>query len=323
MAKTKKPTSTPSLFGVDLRSPAVPSVSGGGLGGNLNLRPNPLQAAQDAANRANDLRYGQGIGVLAGGQQAATGLIGQALADTKGMGAAQYRQIERTREKDLAGDTQSAISRGLGNTTILQGMQNESRRRAQDATLGVDSAVQQARNNLLLQQAQQQSRGAGDIANFISARNDIQPDISQFAALQQAASAARPLSGSSGPVTQEGIFGRADPVGAQASRIDYDPRQFYSPPGTGHLAGGGTGGGLNPPPGSIPLGGTPITSAATVGSNLSSPGTISLRPTPSKTIATPIPQAPSGWTWDMSGSQPRLQQLERQIMVTPTGSRGI
>ncbi len=317
MAKTKKPT---TAFGIDLTGPssrALPPLSGAG--------GNTLQSAQDAANRANDLRYGQGLGVLTGGQDAATGLIGKALADTKGMGAAQYRQIERTREKDLAGDTQSAISRGLGNTTILEGMQNESRRRAQDATINVDSAVQQARNNLLLQQAQQQSRGAGNIADFIAARNDIQPDISQFAALQAQASAARPLSSGGSAVTQESIFGR-DPATA-GFRASYDPNRLYQGPGTaGALAGGGSGGLLNPPPGSItqsiapPTGGIPISSAATVGSNLSSPGSISLRPTPSKTIATPIPQAPSGWTWDMSGSQPRLQQLERQIMVTPTGT---
>lgn len=128
-----------------------------------------MQDAQNAANKANQKRYDQGLGVL-------TQAKNQALAANANTGQAQLAGIQRDETNSLAGADQQAISRGLGNTTIRSALQSQVKRRADDARQGAYDNIAQRKSALTLQ-------ASNPIADAIFARNDNGPDINSAASI--------------------------------------------------------------------------------------------------------------------------------------------
>jgi hypothetical protein len=188
--------------------------------GDIDLR-NPqsivsaVQKRQKKANTANEQRYDQGLGVLQRAQQGITGAGGilpqaeansrgaimEALRNSSGVGETAQRRVSEQEQNARGATQQSAISRGLGNTTILDSLQRGVRRDANDARANIDEQVaarnadlwlRMAQNNAQFGQAQANAtRGmAGDISQFIAARNDVGPSLNDYAGLIQQAMAA-------------------------------------------------------------------------------------------------------------------------------------
>lgn len=113
-----------------------------------------FEAAQLAANKANEDRYQQ------------------ILSSLSGQGAAARRRVDQQATQAGGAADQDLISRGLGNTTIRQSVQ---RGVASDKELANQSIDEQV---------------AGMRAGVMERRNDEGPDLSMYANLIQAASAA-------------------------------------------------------------------------------------------------------------------------------------
>lgn len=120
-----------------------------------------FKAQQDAANKANEARYAEG-----------KGLYDQANARLVGSNSAQLAAIEDKRLQGRADTVQSATSRGLGNTTIVDSLQR-----------GVDSDA--ARLTMESNNALADRQAGIDIAKagFIERRNDVAPDPNSIYAL--------------------------------------------------------------------------------------------------------------------------------------------
>lgn len=232
---TKKAKASPasaavpaSALGQDLTLPGRPGVNNSSING--------LQLQQDAANRSNDLRYSQGLNLLNKGYSDSMGSIEKAILDSASFGNTAKKKIDYQQQNDLGSDQQRATSRGLGNTTILNAMNDQSRRRANDATAQVDEQIANQRAGLRLQQGQLTSNTAGSIASFIAARNDQGPDASMYANLAaQAAAAPSGQKNVSTTVSPEfaasmagGMSGQGNSI--QATQAPSVASQTYFPP---------------------------------------------------------------------------------------------
>lgn len=209
-AKPKKTPGTgapaPTAFGTDLSSPASPgAINTPGLSGPI---ADSLMRSQNQANSANQQRYGQQLGVLSGGYNTSSGYLSDALNSTNNLGLSQKDSISHQLQQNQGQASQSAVSRGIYNTTALNGMQNENQRLANSANLQVDNQVAQQRMQIQQAQAQNANQGAGSIASAIASRNDVAPNPMQYAQLQQQASAATPNRPGQSYVQMGGIGGR-------------------------------------------------------------------------------------------------------------------
>jgi hypothetical protein len=181
------PTSPLAYNGVNITPPTPGSTPLYTPGGNISSYIQSLQKSQDEANQANQQRYQQGLGVLSSGMDASRGAISDALSASQGIGTQAYNRINEGESAANAHSLQSSINRGLGNTTIQDSLYRGNARTAEDARQGVDEQLANRRINLNLSKAQNERGGAGDIANFISARNDTGPDAGLLAGLVQGA----------------------------------------------------------------------------------------------------------------------------------------
>jgi hypothetical protein len=152
---------------------------------------NLAQTGQNQANNANNQRYGQGLNVLSKGYNQGAGFISGALNDIKNVGASQLADINQREKSGIADVQQSAIGRGIGNTTVMDTMSAIPQRSAELARLSLADQQAQSRSNIRLQQAGQANAGANSISNFIANRNDIAPSIGDYAGLVSAASQAQ------------------------------------------------------------------------------------------------------------------------------------
>lgn len=206
------PTSTGGLsaFGQTITPPPAPNLSG-----------NLLQD-QNAANKVNVQRYGQGLGVLSGGLNAGLGSISQAIDDSNTYGNAAKQKLNYQLQNDLGQQTQSAASRGLADTTIADTMKDLPQRRYNDATAQVDEMAANRRSGLELNQANMQNQGAFNIAQYIQSRNDNAPNAQFYASLAQKA-ASNPgrasLSTVNGGAGLPANFGASDFQKAQDSSL--------------------------------------------------------------------------------------------------------
>lgn len=202
-------------------TPATPSYSGGTFNVPTNYQapattiPNPssgitgiiggLQTSQNQANKANALRYNQGLGTIQQGAnqantygQAGQNSIQQAIGNTSAIGQSELQQEQLQRQQGLGGAMQSAVSRGLGNTTILNSLQSGVNRNADLADVAIQGNIQQQKNQLYQAAAGQYNQQAGfaqgggnSIAQFIQGANQQGPDLSQYIPLVQQAAAAQ------------------------------------------------------------------------------------------------------------------------------------
>lgn len=189
----------------------------------------PIQQAvadQASANAANQARYDEGLaglrgmqegilgadGILPQAERTSRGAIMQAIESSANMGRSARRRVDQQEQQGMSDTQQSAISRGLGNTTILDSLQRGVRQDANDARMDITDAEANRRSQLQMalannnanfgMQAANMFRGTqGDITNFIAARNDVGPDMGQYANLIQQATAGQQAA-SSIPVTR-------------------------------------------------------------------------------------------------------------------------
>ena len=201
------PTNSLSAYGQNITPPPVPLYQGG------NTSIAALQQYQNAANQANNTRYGQGLGVLTGGNTAALGSIQQAIADSNSYGQAAQQKLNLQFQNALGQQAQSAVSRGLADTTIADTMKDLPTRQYNDASAQITEMAANRRSGLDVNAANLQNSGANSIANYIASRNDVGPNASLYASLaQKAASTPRgTLTGASVPST----FGQSDFMAAQ------------------------------------------------------------------------------------------------------------
>lgn len=187
MARSPKQAAKAPLTynGVNLTAPSPVNVP------SFSLDPNSIasavQSSQNQANQANQARYNQGLGVLTGGANSAQGYISQALANSNKIGQAARTRVGQNLQNAQGSTTQSAVSRGIGNTTILDALQRGNSKDAENANQQIDEQIADRASNLNLQQANQSNQGANSIAGFIAARNDNGPDLSTYANLARAA----------------------------------------------------------------------------------------------------------------------------------------
>jgi hypothetical protein len=186
-----------------------------------------VQKGQNAANAANTQRYGQGLGVLAGGMGGAnnaaqsaldvtqTGVGGantdfqSAIAAAAGIGEQAKTEAKRVGQQEMGNAVQSATNRGLGNTTITDALQGEVSRRTAANLGNIAESQGKLQSDLLMRTGQQKAAGAGQtaqafgnlgstkasgagqIAGFIGARNDVAPSLGEYAPLVSAAQAGK------------------------------------------------------------------------------------------------------------------------------------
>jgi hypothetical protein len=150
-----------------------------------------VQADADAANAANEARYAQLLGLadagkteelasLRGGYDAMLGLA------SKGFDGQRADEGKRL-QNDLGGVQQSAVSRGLGNTTVLDSLQRGAQDDSARRMLSIDD--QQTRQQLAVAQdyygrlANATSGANNRKMGIIEGRTDEGPDLGLYASL--------------------------------------------------------------------------------------------------------------------------------------------
>jgi hypothetical protein len=229
IAPKKKPL---TYNGVDLTSPGTPKAPQFKLDNPQSIADSVANSTNQA-NTANDKRYGQGLNVLTSGYNSAGGMIGEAMNNTSYSGQSQRRDIRQQLVNDQAKTQQSAVSRGIGNTTIVDSLQAGNQRVANNAMSDVNAQVQAQQNALRLQQANNFTGGANSIAGFIGGRNDMAPDLGTFAQLIQNAAANKDTGKNVGTVTNGSIN---DPIKLGSSAKGYTGGSI-----SGSIGGGGAG----------------------------------------------------------------------------------
>lgn len=209
------PQSAADILSQAIGTPMVP---------NLPTKGDPLslfRAAFDHANAANDTRYRQGLGLIAG--------QGQSSKD----------EAKRGAESGFAQDTQSLVSRGLGSSTVYDSSRRRRDEDYQRASQRIDESV------------------ADRAAGFIERRSDAAPDIGKLLELmQQKAQAESEAKAQKKGVTRS-IFGPDMPGSGEGGGAGGGG----APVGMVPAGGGGGGGGrqgvqtyTNPRAGSVPMG---------------------------------------------------------------------
>lgn len=252
-----------NAFGTNLTPPSPISYSMSGNLGNISNVISQVNAGQNQANAANNQRYAQQLGVLTNASQGQLGNLGSALGSVQqgyynaaaSLGSSlgndqtvynnEALRATQDAQKASSNASQSAVSRGLTNTTIMDSMQDQVQRAKNDAMTNIASAKAQSDNTVYQnlaniyanggnaaagvqsQLANAYAQGGGAIANAIGARNDVGPNIGDYAGLIQGASAAQNSN-------QKSVIQTTNPVPINANQSS-----MFSGSGGGGLSGGG------------------------------------------------------------------------------------
>jgi hypothetical protein len=240
-AQTASAAKPINAYGTNITPPAPIQFSLGGNLGNISNIIGQLNNAQNQANAANNQRYGQMLNVLNNAVSGQIGDLGNALGSVQqGYGNAaaalsgslannatvfnneQERLNEQTQQAAGAAN-QSAVNRGLTNTSILNSMQDQVTRAANDAQTNIAAAKAQADNgvyqnlaniyanggnaaaNIQAQTGNAYMAGGDAIANAIQGVTQQAPSLSEYAPLIQAAQAGNNSQG-------KGVINTVNPV---------------------------------------------------------------------------------------------------------------
>lgn len=129
------------------------------------------QTALDAANAANDARYQTAV-------QETLGLRDRTMEGINSLGDTQRRDIDDNLARANANTTQSAINRGLYNTTILDSLQQGNQRTADRANQSLEESLNRQRIDADLATTQ-------NYTGLLERKNDVPPDPSQLINLSQ------------------------------------------------------------------------------------------------------------------------------------------
>lgn len=185
-------SSAQSFGGSDnsLLQPRVASITSNG-GSNNSLMQSliaQLQSSSDAANKDSLAQYQNLLKSVAGSTSAITGPGGyfaQAQKLQAGNGAAEMQQLKNQQKSDLGQAAQSSVDRGLGNTTIQQGMLNGVNQSSQLAQNSLTEGINNQQAGLLTQEAGAAQNLASLNANAITAKQNQSPDLSMYLNLLQ------------------------------------------------------------------------------------------------------------------------------------------
>jgi hypothetical protein len=147
--------------------------------------------AANAANQANLTQYQNALNQLAGGYNSAEGSINNALATSGQYGQYQMGQLGLQLQQNLGQQQQSAVSRGLGNTTIANTMQALPQMQYNQAATDVMNQAANRASGLQLDLSQLQTGGANQIANLMGQLQQQQPNVMAAYQLQQQQAAAQ------------------------------------------------------------------------------------------------------------------------------------
>lgn len=167
---------TPVMFGGQNIASPNPQQYPTMKAGNIQSYINAFQTGQNQSNQANNQRYNQGLGVLNSGGQSAQGYLGQALANTQSLGEGERQQLAQQYQNQSGQVAQSAVSRGLGNTTVTDALQSGVNRTRDLGNINLNESLARQSAAVQQQQAAQANQTSGSIANFIQGRNDVGPD---------------------------------------------------------------------------------------------------------------------------------------------------
>ena len=160
-----------------------------------------FEKAQADANAANEARYTQLIAALQDLMGRSAGTYDDILKNIESTGGVARQRVERDTAKMIGRSEQDLISRGLGNTTIRSSVQRGIRSDAEFANQAIDEQLTTQRANALQSRIGDDIRTTGMFADAIERRNDIGPDLGQYAALLSQAAAAG-AGGAGGKVVQ-------------------------------------------------------------------------------------------------------------------------
>ena len=158
---------------------------------NLSKIIEQVQKARKQANTANQKRYEQLLGLLNDLQSRTEDQYDQMMAQYSQFGQRARREALE-REQQRRGDVeQDLISRGLGNTTIrntaLRDVDEQTQQRLQD----ISEAVATQRADVLGQEIGTDVQTTGMLAGAVEGRQDVGPQMSEYARLIQQAAANR------------------------------------------------------------------------------------------------------------------------------------
>jgi hypothetical protein len=298
----RKPAGALTAYGTNITPPGAVAAP------KVNLKdPNSiasaLQTSTNQANQANNLRYGQGLGVLTGGVNQASGYLNQALQSDMGSSRGAMNKVQQQYEFDSGKTQQSAINRGLGNTTIADALHQMDKRTRDDSMLNIDNAAAQRRSALYSNMAGNARSGAGDISGFIANRNDIAPDLGQYASLvQNAAAAPDPNAKRTATVTNGSIN---SPIRMGSGALGSSPLSGYN---------GSSGGGGGTISGALSGGGGGGGTSAGVGGYFTGNGS-----TPLAAPSAPAPVAPAGPSAAMTSAGYAPGSISIKPAAKPTG----
>jgi len=187
------------------------AFGGGGAGGVAG----EFQSGQDAANRANERRFQQGLAGFRGRRNRVLGIL-------EGVGDQRAEDITRLGQAEQGAATQDLVSRGLTASTIAPtirtGIQSETQRR-----LGRSAA------DFAQLRAGAEERTSGDLLGFLERKTEQGPNLQAALAAQEAvgeASGGFDIGGFRRAVNRQlpgGIFGAG--VGGRIGGRQQPPRQ--------------------------------------------------------------------------------------------------
>lgn len=149
-----------------------------------------FEASEAAANAANEERY-QELMTLLQGLVSQTGSTYQdVLNDLSTSGDSAKQRVQQNAVRLWGQSEQDLISRGLGNTTIRMGARRGIEEDTQRLMNEIDEQVSRQKAGVKQSQASANIQTTGMLASAIEGRNDVGPDMSQYAALLQNAAAA-------------------------------------------------------------------------------------------------------------------------------------
>jgi len=149
-------------------------------------------AAVSKANAANETRFQKALEVLTGAQTTSGDLYNQALALTEGMGTTRGQEIESDAAQAGGKAVQSAQSRGLGNSTVVDSLLRGITSDKTKAQTQLGEAVNTSKANLLTQKAGANTSLAALLAKLYESKSDNAPDTALYANLAQQAAQSTP-----------------------------------------------------------------------------------------------------------------------------------
>lgn len=111
------------------------------------------KAAQTQANTDEESKYQRLLTSISGLQGQIGGTYGQAQSALEGVGTAARQRVADTQTQQSASSDQSLISRGLGNTTVVNAARRGIQSDAERANQSIDEQVGAMKSGLLTQRA--------------------------------------------------------------------------------------------------------------------------------------------------------------------------